>query len=75
MRTEPCVCGGAIHSESADFSMVAVQLHNQSACHQLWRSRLSGEEPTAVASRDMSGLSEGASVPPLRIGYSIRRTH
>ena len=79
MRAEPCVCGGVVASSSADFGTVAVQLHNQSACHQIWRAvregRLSPEGTTTVVTDDLSRLFDDASSPLLRIGSSSARSH
>lgn len=79
MRIEPCVCGGCIQAESTEFAAVAVQLHNASATHLIWRAiregRFSAEGNTTVASRDLSGLSGDTSSPLLRVGYQERRTH
>lgn len=78
-RCESCVCGGVIYADSLEFSSVAVQLHNASVTHQIWRAiregRLSAEETTTVAHRDLSGFSGDTSSPLLRVGYLEGRTH
>ena len=70
-----CVCGGWITCQTAGTIAAAVRLHNASVLHQRWRDRLSAEETTTVASRDLSGFSGDTSSPLLRVGYQTRRTH
>lgn len=79
-RCEPCLCGGVIYADSIEFAAVAVQLHNQTVTHQIWRAvregRLSAEANTTDATDDLSRLSGiDTSSPLLRVGYQERRTH
>ena len=49
LRTEPCVCGGAITAPEGDWPATrnAVQLHQLAARHQRWREWLEVEQHRA----------------------------
>lgn len=54
MRSEACVCGGVIVSSSISGVRLAIQRHNQSLRHRIWR--YNREVPTAAEGLvDMSG--------------------
>lgn len=64
MRAEPCVCGGLIVADPR-YPMAAVQRHNMSLTHCVWR--LGRETPTAkVVIRDVSDCPPRASASPGR---------
>lgn len=65
MRTEACVCGGVIRARSMSVAAVAVQQHNMSLTHCVWR--LGREAPTATLTvSDVSSMVRRASAPPVR---------
>jgi len=72
VRTEVCMCGLEIRARSLSTCREAVEEHNKSMCHQLWRAFREGwllgstEGPTVPqVARDLSGATPNASAPPL----------
>jgi hypothetical protein len=64
LRVEPCICGGSIKCITG-LEPEAVQLHNMSLTHRVWR--LGRESSTAsVVIRDVSECSPRASGSPAK---------
>ena len=64
MRLAACACGGLIALRRAIDIEGAVQLHNRSLSHAIWR--YSREGPTASTYLDLLGRCPGASALPVR---------